>query len=184
MRRVLVSTALGLAVLGGCSTPTERPPVPATTAVASPVSELGTLTCAGSIDGDPPPSGYQTVLGVVALPSEALGASDSGDPATPALFAKTGLVIRAGRPFEIDVTPQPDDRVAIGWSNSAFLPAARFVVPSCPDTYGTGWLAYPGGYWVDRPLCLPLTVHADGREQQVRIGVGTACPGQAPPPSR
>jgi hypothetical protein len=179
MRRPIVAAGLGLALLGGCSTPAtpdaDAPTAPSTS--SQPVSpDVMTLTCAGAIDGGPPPSGYETVLDVVALPTgEVLGAYDSGDPTTPALFAKTGLLVRAGTSFELDAAAQPDNRVAIGWTNASFQPSPRFIVPGCPDTYGTGWLAYPGGYWADRPLCLPVTVRADGREQQVRIGVGTAC---------
>ena len=122
---------------------------------------------------------------MVALPTSAAGraiqVSDSGEATAPALFAKTGLLIRAGHAFDMDVPTHPGDRLAIGWGNVAFRPSARFAVPACPDRYGTGWLAYPGGYWVDRPVCLPVTVRAGGREQVVHIGVGTACPGQQPP---
>jgi hypothetical protein len=126
------------------------------------------------------------VLGVVALPtspaSRALQAFDSGDPAAPALFAKTGLLVRTGHPFELAVPVDRQNRVGIGWGNALdFQPSTRFAVPSCPDTYGTGWVSYPGGYWADRPLCLPLTVRAAGRSQVVQIGIGLACPGQVPP---
>jgi hypothetical protein len=180
----LVPAVVGLVLLSGCSTAATQQTAPTTAAESSSASEVTTLTCAGAIDGGPPPPEYETVLGVVALPtSDALGAYESGDPATPALFAKTGLLVRAGRPFELVVAPQSDDDVAVGWGNVSFRPSPRFAVPPCPDTYGTGWLAYPGGYWADRPLCLPLTVRTADREEQVRVGVGTACPGQAPPPS-
>jgi len=47
---------------------------------------------------------------------------------------------------------------------------------------GAHWLVFPGGYWVHRPLCLPLLVTAHGETERVRIGVGAACPGQEPPP--
>jgi hypothetical protein len=153
------------------------------------VPALASLTCQGAIiDGGPAPAGWQTVLGVVALPaspaSGALQASDSGDPTAPALFAKTGLLVRAGHAFALEVPADRGNRVGIGWGNAlAFRPSTRFAVPSCPDTFGTGWLVYPGGYWADRPLCLPLTVRVAGRTQQVQIGIGTACPGQEPPAS-
>jgi hypothetical protein len=181
VRRSLVPVALVLAVLGGCTTAGSRDAAPTTTPDRSPspdpVAEITTLACDGPIDGGPPPADYETVLGVVALPTgEAIGASDSGDPTVPALFAKTGLLVRAGQSFELVAAEQPDNRVAIGWGNVASDPSPHVVVPACADTYGTGWLVYPGGYWADRPLCLPLTVRADAHEEQVRIGVGTACP--------
>ena len=46
---------------------------------------------------------------------------------------------------------------------------------------GGGWLAYAGGYWIDHPACVSIIVRAGARQQQVDIGVGTACPGQRPP---
>ena len=44
------------------------------------------------------------------------------------------------------------------------------------------WLAYPGGFWVARPACVSLVVVAGARQVAVPIGVGAACPGQAPAP--
>jgi len=159
---------------------------PSTAQVPTPVVlTTQALVCRNAIDGGPAVAGWQTVLGVVALPaspgSPALQASESGDPIAPALFAKTGLRIRTGRAFELSVPVLTGNNVGIGWSGAPSGPSRRFVVPACPDQYGTGWLAFPGGYWADRPLCLPVTVRAAGREQQVRIGIGTPCPGQEPP---
>jgi hypothetical protein len=191
--RGLVSV-LALLLLAGCTGgpapaayPTQQestssePPAPSTG-----VPALASLACREPIDGGPPDADFQVVLGVVALPTSAvtraLQASDSGDATAPALFAKTGLLVRAGRAFELDVPGDPGNRLGIGWGNGlTFRPSARFAVPACPDTFGTGWLAYPGGYWVDRPLCLPLTVRAGAREQRVTVGIGAACPGQQPP---
>ena len=176
MRGRGVTAALGLLALVGCSTTTAPDAAPPSTAGRSvATAEVTTLTCAAAIDGDPPPD-YATVLDVVALPTgRVLGAYDSGDPTAPALFAKTGLVVRAHASFELEVGQQTDD-ASIGWGNVSFRPSRRFVVPGCPDTYGTGWLAYPGGYWADQPLCLPISVRSESREQQVHIGVGTGCP--------
>jgi hypothetical protein len=197
MHRRIGSAALAGLLLGGCS-PSEPSASPAggaasfQTSPSSPPSEalptdLGTTTlaCAASIDGSPPPAGFEVVLGVVALPTSSAGralqASDTGDASVPALFAKTGLLVRAGHAFDLAVPARPGNGLAIGWGNRAFRPSERFAVPECADRYGTGWLAYPGGYWTDRPVCLPLTVRAGGREQVVDIGVGAPCPGQQPP---
>jgi hypothetical protein len=89
----------------------------------------------------------------------------------------------ADRPIasELTVADPPGNRVGVAWGNPGPGPSRRFVVPTCADAYGSGWPAHPGGYRVDEPLCLPLTVRAGGREQQVPIGVGTARPGQHPP---
>jgi hypothetical protein len=150
------------------------------------VAATATLPCGDAIDGSAPPDGFQVVLGAVALPTSstapALQAADSGAPDVPLLFAKTGLLVRAGVASELTVPDSPGTRIGIAWGNPGPEPSARFIVPPCADAYRSGWLVYPGGFWVDRPLCLPLTVHAGGREQEVRVGVGAACPGQEPPP--
>jgi hypothetical protein len=195
--RVFVSAAAAVVVLCGCTGPSapHASPSASEAQTASPsiseapaVPALASLTCGEPIDGGPVPAGWQVVLGVVALPtspgSPALQAADDRDPTLPTLFAKTGLLVRAGHPFELDVPEAGSNRIGLGWGNAlAFRPSARFAVPSCPDQYGTGWVSYPGGYWVDRPLCLPLTVRAAGRAQQVHIGIGTPCPGQQAPAS-
>jgi hypothetical protein len=198
MMRPIVPVAVAVLLLTECTggrtstgsstqPPTTSTAVSAARPVASPaVPALARLTCQGSIDGGPVPADWRTVLGVVALPtspaSRALQAFDSGDSTAPGLFAKTGLLVRAGHEFELEVPADRGNRLGIGWGNAlAFRPSTRFAVPSCPDAFATGWVSYPGGYWADRPLCLPLTVRAGGREQQVRIGIGTPCPGQQPP---
>jgi hypothetical protein len=122
----------------------------------------------------------QVVLGVVALPTSpgypALGTSLSGDGSGPLrLFAKTGLVIRAGTTFELIVP----SRFSIAWGAPG-TPSHRVLVRNCGSA-GGGWLDYAGGYWIDHPACVPVIVRSDGKQQLVHIGVGTACPGQRPP---
>jgi hypothetical protein len=190
--RVIAAALLLLCGCTGPSTPaTSSSSSEASTASSSgrsspDVPALASLTCSEPIDGGPVPAGWQVVLGVVALPtspgSPALQAADDRDPTLPTLFAKTGLLVRAGHPFELDAPDAGANRIGLGWGNAlTFRPSARFAVPSCPDSFRTGWLSYPGGYWVDRPVCLPLTVRAAGRSQVVRIGIGIPCPGQQPP---
>ncbi|MCW2636610.1 MAG: hypothetical protein JWQ99_2977 [Blastococcus sp.] len=199
MHRRVLSAALAGLLLAGCSvdepsggTASSQTSAASTSSQPSRPSEAlpadpgtTTLVCAASIDGSPPPAGFEVVLGVVALPTGSAGrslqVSATGDPSTPALFAKTGLLVHAGHAFELAVPAPAGNGAAIGWGNRAFRPAERFVVPECADQYGTGWLAYPGGYWVDQPVCLPVTVRAGGREQVVDVGVGAACTGQQPP---
>ena len=122
----------------------------------------------------------QVVLGVVALPIS------PGYPALQTfpsvngplrLFAKHGLVIKPGTTFELIVPARSTNRLSIGWGT----PSRRVVVSNCANPGGGGWLAYPGGYWIDHPACVPIIVRAGGKQQQVHIGVGTACPGQRPP---
>jgi hypothetical protein len=156
-----------------------RPNGPSTSAM--PAAE-SVLDCGSYIDNNARAAPLQVVLGVVALPVSpgypALQTSLSGDGNGPLrLFAKTGLVIRPGTTFELIVPARFTGRFSIGWDT----PSHRVVVSNCASTGGGGWLAYAGGYWIDHPACVPIIVRAGGRQQQVRIGVGTACPGQRPP---
>jgi hypothetical protein len=135
------------------------------------------LACDQVIDTvDAPPAGRVVVAGAVAVPNPAaLQVNPSGETAPPLrLFAKSGLVVRAASVVELRVPPAAADRLRIGWGNAA-RPGMDVRVEGCADR--TGWLVFAGGYWVDEPGCLPLTVRAGGRDEDVRIGVGVACPG-------
>lgn len=157
-------------------------PSDSTTSAPAPVAGA-VLRCVGQIGTDAPPTSFETVLGVVALPASArhgaLQTSRSGGAESERLFAKTGLVVKAGATFDLIV---PDGTtLGIGWGSGPTTPSRRLHIPACPSAGGDGWLAYPGGYWTNRPACVPLIVAAGGREQQVRIGLGTPCAGQQPP---
>jgi len=121
----------------------------------------------------------QVVLGVVALPVSpgypALQTFLTNGPHR--LFAKTGLIIRPGTTFELVVPGRFSSRLSIGWQT----PSRRVVVSGCASPGGGGWLAFVGGYWIDHPACVSIIVRAGGRQQQVPIGLGKACPGQRPP---
>ena len=163
---------------------TPTPPNGPSTSSATPAAE-SVLDCGNAIDGNAPVAPFQVVLGVVALPISpgypALQTSLSGDGNGPLrLFAKTGLVIRPGTTFELIVPARFTNRLSIGWGSPG-TPSHRVVVSNCASMGGGGWLAYAGGYWIDHPACVPIIVRAGGRQQQVHIGVGTACPGQRPP---
>lgn len=145
------------------------------------------VSCAHAIGEDKPSkdveNGAAEVLGVVGLPTapghQALQANVSGDP-NPVyrLFAKRGLLAKAASQFEIVVPPEYADRAALVWGNPG-RPTAHLLFGPCASTpTTTGWLAYPGGYLVSEPMCLPLVVRSAGRETPVHIGVGRACPGQ------
>jgi hypothetical protein len=157
-----------------------RPDGPPTSS-ATPAAK-SVLDCGSYIDNNARAAPLQVVLGVVALPVSpgypALQTSLSGDGNGPLrLFAKTGLVIRPGTTFELIVPARFTSRLSIGWGT----PSHRVVVSHCVGTGGGRWLAYAGGYWIDHPACVPVIVRAGGKQQQVHIGVGTACPGQRPP---
>jgi hypothetical protein len=147
------------------------------------------LPCQELIGTGPPVSGMHVVLGVVALPASpwtrrALQTARSGlrDPRAR-LFAKQGLVIRAGARFRLIVAGRLRDRLSIGWGNAGEgHRGTTIAVKACSGPRGAKWLAYAGGYFVRDPMCAPLIVAANGQQQRVQIGIGKACEGQRPPP--
>lgn len=192
----LVSTALIAMLLAACASGTAATRTaktgPASTSGQTSTRPNGPSASSATADGesvlscstgirvsDAQVAPLQVVLGVVALPVS---------PAYPALqttltngphrlFAKTGLVIRPGTTFEVIVPARFTSRLSIGWDT----PSSRVVVSGCARPDGGGWLGYVGGYWIDHPACVPIIVSAGGRQQQVAIGLGKACPGQRPP---
>jgi hypothetical protein len=178
---VVTCALLAACTAAGDVTPSSAATPAPTTATPAPATAV--LPCADQIGTDAPAAPFETVLGVVALPAspgyQALQTSRTGDSGPQRLFAKTGLVIRAGTTFDL-VVPG-GTTLGIGWGSAPTTPSRRLHVPACPSAGGAGWLAYAGGYWTDRPACVALIVVAGGRQQQVRIGLGTPCPGQRPP---
>jgi hypothetical protein len=146
------------------------------------------LPCQEFIGTGPPVSGTHVVLGVVALPAtpwtrRALQTVRSGlrDPRAR-LFAKEGLVIRAGARFRLIVQRRLRDRLSIGWGNAGEgHRGSTIAVDACSGPRGAKWLAYAGGYFVRDPMCTALIVAANGQRQRVQIGIGKACEGQRPP---
>lgn len=152
-------------------------------------SRVRQLPCHEFIDAQPPLGPGRVVLGVVLLPASppvrrALQTARvaSHDPKA-GLFAKWGLVIRAGARLRLIVPPRLASRVSIGWGNAnEGHRGTTIVVGGCTGPRGARWLAYAGGYYVRHPICAPLIVVAHRQRRRVRIGVGKACPGQRPPP--
>lgn len=134
------------------------------------------------------PVDREVVLGDVALPTGMLlEVSPTNRTGTAVqLFAKQGLVVRAGTVVDLRVAPGWETRARIGWGQSPVSPALALHVPACPNPchYSTctgpdqpEWLHFIGGYFVDQPSCLPLIVTAQGKQTAVFISVGVACPG-------
>ncbi len=148
---------------------------PPSTVDAPGLPGASTIACAHAIDVlDAPPTDRVVVAGLVAVPGETvLQAAPSGDDGPVRLFAKSGLVVRADAVVELRVQASPAVQPWIGWGSSA-QPARQVRLTGCPDR--SGWLVFAGGYWVDQPACVPLTVRAGDREEQVWISVGARCP--------
>jgi hypothetical protein len=153
--------------------------------VALPVFALTVmLPCQDAIHSLAGPDADQiTFFNEVALPKNALQANRSGEPDPSAkLFAKNGLEIASGSTFTLSV---PDDwmgRASIGWGSPS-IRTMRLYVHACHELIaGNRWLVFAGGFWAAEPSCVPLAVNAGNQQETVQIGVGTACPGQSPPP--
>ncbi len=197
--RVVTVVVLGLAIVS-CSATSSTPvpiPTPTTTssgsdpshspaAAGSSTASSAALVCRNYIDQRPPPRYFETVLDVVALPASSKAAAlqtsrtAAPDPAVR-LFAKAGLLIRAGTKFELVVPDEAKDMVSIGWGGAPSTPSRKLTVSCSARASSSGWQAYAGGYWAPRPACVPLIVRAGGTEKRVLIGLGIPCPGQLPP---
>lgn len=184
LRSAVLATVL---VVAGCSSETtgdkdqqtEQATVTSSQATAS-IS--GQLSCATAIGTEVEiPDDYASILDVVALPTaeSAPRALQVGQPERPGLnyFAKTGLVIRSGKALTLRVEHPPEDAL-IGWGVGD--PGSALSTEGCDG--GDGWIAFAGGLWVREPMCVELTVTADGKEESARVGAGAACGGQQPPP--
>ena len=111
---VTIAAVAALLALSGC-TPGSQPRHPpgspsgsaSRTSGATPRGSV-LLDCGDYIGAHPPDSSLQVILGVVALPTSAAGpalqtAPTGGQPSSPRLFAKTGLLIKAGTDFQLVV---------------------------------------------------------------------------------
>lgn len=147
----------------------------------APVTGLGTvgLDCMASIeDVDDPPESYTEVLSAVAVPSgdRTLQLSPS-DNSGNRQFAKQGLVIRVGRGVELSVPGDAAERPAISWGDLE-APVSVITVAPCPARPDTKqWLAFAGGFYVERPMCVPLTIRTASDETTVHVPVGMPCSG-------
>jgi hypothetical protein len=129
------------------------------------------VSCAHDLGTDAPDGGgYRLVLDAVAVPTGKLVPQDSDEPGW--LFAKSGLVVRAGTLVDVAVAPDAVTGVRVGWGSPG--PEGTAIhVPACPS--GSGWLAFAGGYSVRTPACVPLIVRAHGQRERVAVSVGVAC---------
>jgi hypothetical protein len=92
---------------------------------------------------------------------------------TLALFAREILQVRAGEAFSLSVAPTWAGQVAMDWQGGVG-PVSSVIVPACGAN--TPWLSFFGGFWVFEPQCVTLLVDAAGKEREVRVGIGVACP--------
>ncbi|MFI5952647.1 hypothetical protein [Cryptosporangium sp. NPDC051539] len=147
------------------------PPAPVTPPAPALPSGAVALDCSAPIDTlAEPPAGYTTAAGVIALADrEPVGLSASAPLDPHHRFGKTGLLVRAGRTATLSVGPE----AAISWGNTGSEWTRTLYVPVCPQPAGAHgpWLAYPGGYSVDAPACLPVVING----VTLRIPLGRPC---------
>jgi hypothetical protein len=130
------------------------------------------LECATTIDSvDEPPEGYRTVLDVAALDGTELEVNEVGS-GDDRYYAKTGLLVRAGQSFVLEVPEAQRGAMSIDWGSLEERTWERSV-PACDSD--ASWLVFAGGYRVREPGCLPLRVRQGEREEEVEIGVGAPC---------
>lgn len=182
----LVIAIVGAIVLTACGhhagpeTHRRAPTPPHAAASSTRPTSPDSLDCSAHIPANGPvPASYRVVLGAVALQvwpaAGVLQASADHTVGAPRFFAKTGLLVRAGVSSTITVQGKPHRVARIGWRNASVTPARRVEVPPCPPDGSSGWLAFPGGYWVDRPTCVTVTIRAQGGVRTERVAVGSPC---------
>jgi hypothetical protein len=180
---ILSSACLSVA---GCTADSGHSvPAPTTHPQPSPASDA--LRCANGMGTKLRDFDLQPVLGVVALPvsptTAALGTGRLGDPDLPRLFAKSALLVRAGATFELSSAHGSAKSLAFSWNphEGSPAPTRSLVVRRCRSTANSAWLAFIGGYYIDRASCVSLIVRTSTAHRRVRIGLGAPCVGQQPP---
>ncbi|MEU4552140.1 hypothetical protein [Micromonospora violae] len=156
----------------------QRTTPPTNRAAPSTNASAGGPPCTTAVDAlAAPPAGYRLVGKDVAVPDAPVMSVESSGEADPAarLFAKWGLVVRAGRVVDLRVAPGWQDKARLGWGGTG-TPAATATVHACPpEDEQAQWMAFVGGTWVARAACVPLTVTSGGRDDRVDLGIGVAC---------
>lgn len=125
--------------------------------------------------------GTPSVPGVMAISTAAIGADANqwADGATEQglHFQKMGLVLKAGTAFTLSVPMEMRGTMKIGWSNSGYTLANELVISGCTSPQANAdWLAYPGGFWLNEPGCVPLAVTTGQMSQTIHIPIGKPCP--------
>ncbi|MCF2529757.1 hypothetical protein [Yinghuangia soli] len=187
-RTVLAAVLPGLVLLVSACTGSDAGPPdqvaqrPSKFTPTAPVTGIGndTLDCTAAIETITAlPDNYANLLDVVGViaPDTPLTLSPEAARDQGRTFVKTGLVVRAGRAFELGVPSDAAERPAIQWGSRREA-ASVVTVPACPAREDAGtWMAFVGGFYVEHPMCVPLTVRTpDGKQQTHHIPIGKPCP--------
>ena len=144
-----------------------------------------TLNCNDQIGWprNPTVGGFSVVLGNVSLPTQKAFAAVKfkNEPTRRKYFAKQALIVKAKTSAEVIIPKAWAPRVTMEWGNPG-TPTTHLLIPKCTAIkHGEKWLAFAGGFNVVEPSCVPLVVKVGKQKRTVHVGVGKACPGQAPP---
>ncbi|MCG5448266.1 hypothetical protein [Micromonospora hortensis] len=157
---------------------------PADSAAPSTGAGVGGPPCTPPVDTlSAPPAGYRLVGEDVAVPDAPVLSAEGSGEADPAarLFAKWGLVVRAGMVVDLRVAPGWQDKARLGWGGTR-PPAPTVTVHACaPEGGQAQWMAFVGGIWVARAGCVPLIVTSNGKDDRVNLGIGVPCDKTATP---
>jgi len=185
MRTVIsVLVAIAVCFAAGCTGTSTAAPPPSQSASAAPSPKAlppGTtsLDCSDPIGGvSSLTAPYRSTLDVVGLDSSStLQATSTGGTDPHSLFAKTGLLVHAGRESTLTIPARWASQVSIAWGNHAAEWTTSLHIPACPESpAGSGqWLAFPGGLSLDKAACVPLEVSAGGETTTVYLSVGVRC---------
>jgi len=162
--RILLAVAF---LVAGCTAPAPAPtPTPSAPNDGTPL-----IDCLAVIDRptEMTPS-MEVFLDAVQLPTKVV-LQTTPTSTSSQLFAKWGLVIRAGNTVDLLVSGEDLDHAMIGWSGAPSKPRTH-IRAQCP---GEGWMAFAGGYWVDSPRCITLIIRARGQQAIAHIAVGAPC---------
>jgi hypothetical protein len=187
MRTVIgVAVVIAVCCAAGCTGKSTLPPPPSRSESAAPSPRAlppGTpsLNCSDPIGiVSSPTTPYSSTLEVVGLDTTStLQASSTGGTDPHRLFAKTGLLVHAGRESTLTVPAGWATHVSIAWGNQAAEWTTSLHLPACPEPpSGSGqWLAFPGEFSLDKAACVPLEVRAGNTTTTVYVSVGAHCRG-------
>ncbi|GIF39644.1 hypothetical protein [Actinoplanes xinjiangensis] len=175
----IVRKVIALLMVAGAAGCGDDPGIP------DPPAPSGGLVTAGPVVGcpdaigqeDAPRDTYQVVADVVAVPAADRvlepAPQTSGEGPTR-LFAKWGLLVRAGAVVDVSLLPGWADRARLGWGDTDAGPAAAVRVTACRD--GAGWSVFAGGTWVAEADCVPIRITtATGGDATAELSIGAPC---------
>ena len=70
--------------------------------------------------------------------------------------------------------------MTIGWGNPGKETGHLWINGCRSRKAGAHWIAFAGGFTVNKPACVPLIVKAGTEQKTVKIGVGQGLPRAGP----